>query len=69
MPVEHPLTLVSYCAAKPIRAYVEPCRVGSRLTENALFLMTAHYIPVPLEATYREAWEGVPERWRRVIMA
>lgn len=61
------LTLVSYCAAKPIRAYVEPCQVGSRLTDMPLFLTPEHYVPVPLETTYMQAWEGVPERWRRVI--
>ena len=32
-----------------------------------LFLSTEGYINVPLEATYRAAYEGVPERWRRVI--
>jgi hypothetical protein len=32
-----------------------------------LFLASARYINVALEPTYRAAWEGVPERWRRVI--
>lgn len=26
-----------------------------------------HYINVPLEATYLGAYEGVPQRWKRVI--
>jgi hypothetical protein len=26
-----------------------------------------HYVLVPLEATYRIAWEAVPRRWREVL--
>jgi len=61
------LTLVSYCSKHPTTAYVEPFRVGSRLTDMPLFLTPEHYIPVPLEATYMQAWVGVPNRWRQVI--
>jgi hypothetical protein len=61
------LTLVSYCVKHPITAYVEPFRVGSRLPDMPLFLTPEHYIPVPLESTYMQAWSGVPNRWRRVI--
>lgn len=66
-PADRPLTLVSYCAKSPITAYIEPTRVGSPLTEMPLFLTKTHYIRTPLEATYMQAWAGVPERWRRVI--
>jgi hypothetical protein len=34
-----------------------------------LFLTKTHYVHVPLEKTYVQAWAGVPERWRRVIEA
>lgn len=68
-PADRPLTLVSYCAKSPITAYIEPTRVGLPLTEMPLFLTKTHYIRTPLEATYLQAWAGVPERWRRVIEA
>jgi len=61
------LTMVSYRVTHPITAYVEPFRVGSALIEMPLFLTPEHYILVPLESTYMQAWAGVPHRWRRVI--
>jgi hypothetical protein len=68
-PADRPLGMVSYCAKSPITAYIEPTRVGSPLTEMPLFLTKTHYVRTPLEATYMQAWAGVPERWRRVIEA
>ena len=66
-PAAGPLTLVSYAAVRPLRAYVEPLRMGSCLTPMPLFLTTTHYINIPLEETYQEAWSGVPRRWQRVV--
>ena len=43
--------------------------VGDTLPEMPLFLTPEVYVPVPLEATYRAAWEGVPEFWRDVLSA
>lgn len=68
-PAELPLSLVSYCAKSPITAYIEPTRVGLPLTEMPLFLTKTHYVRTPLEATYMQAWAGVPQRWQRVIDA
>ncbi len=62
-------TLVSYAAGQPLRAYVEPLRAGDQLTAMPLFLTPTHYVNVPLEETYQEAWRGVPRRWQRVIDA
>jgi hypothetical protein len=64
---DFPLTLASYCARRPVKAYVEPARVGSILIDMPLFLTGDHYLRVPLESTYVRAWRGVPQRWRRVI--
>jgi hypothetical protein len=66
-----PLTLAAYAVRAPgiYTAYVEPLRVGAELPDMPLFLAPEHYINVPLERTYTAAWEGVPERWRRVIEA
>ena len=66
-PAALPLTLASYCAKRPIVAYVEPICVGRTLPEMPLFLTPERYIDVHLEATYMAAWRGVPQRWRRVI--
>lgn len=63
-----PLTLVSYTAGHPIKAWIEPLCVGTALTSMPLFLTTTHYIPLPLEETYTQSWVGVPERWKRVIV-
>jgi hypothetical protein len=68
-PVDKPLTLAAYAAGDPITAYVEPLAVGDALAEMPLFLEPDWYVNVPLEATYQAAWEGVPERWRRVLEA
>lgn len=66
-PPEAPLTLAAYTGTPAFRCYVEPTSVGTPLIDMPLFLSTDHYVNVPLEATYLEAWSGVPERWRRVI--
>jgi hypothetical protein len=63
-----PLTLVSYTAGYPIKAWIEPYGVGDVLTAMPLFLTKGHYIPLPLEETYNQSWSGVPARWRRVIL-
>jgi hypothetical protein len=68
-PPGEPLTLAAYTASLLPRAYVEPTAVGRVLTPMPLFLTPHHYLNVPLEATYNEAYEGVPNRWRRVIEA
>ena len=68
-PPDLPLTMASYCAKSPVKAYVEPVAVGSGLIDMPIFLTRTHYILVPLEKTYAQAWAGVPERWRRVITA
>lgn len=68
-PVDRPLTLASYSAGRPIKAYVEPSCVGRPLLEMPLFLTATHYLNVPLESTYLAAYRGIPQRWRRVIEA
>lgn len=66
-PDDAPLTLAAYSASPWCRAYVEPTAVGTPLIDMPLFFTGDHYVNVPLEATYQAAWEGVPDRWRRVI--
>jgi Protein of unknown function (DUF4058) len=66
-PKDKPLTLAAYAAAEPITCYVEPFAVGDVLADMPLFLDAEAYVYVPLEATYLAAWEGVPQRWRKVL--
>lgn len=66
-PPSKPLTLAAYTAGLQVKSYVEPFAVGDVLSEMPLFLDAGHYVNTPLEATYQAAWEGVPQRWRRVI--
>jgi hypothetical protein len=67
-PVDKPLTLAAYAAGEPIMCYVEPFAVGDVLTDMPLFLDPELYVNVPLERTYLAAWEGVPQRWRNVLV-
>ena len=62
-----PLTLVSYTAGQPVQAWIEPIAVGARLTPMPLFLTREHYVSLPLEQTYMQAWQGMPVRWQKVI--
>jgi hypothetical protein len=67
-PAGQPLTVASYEAAMPGgNAYVDTLAVGDVLPDAPLFLLPGGHVKVPLEATYREAYSGVPLRWRRVI--
>ena len=67
LPSDKPLTLVSYSAGPVKNAYIEPVAVGDVLPEMPLFLEPERYIAVPLEATYRAAFEAVPRRWQAVL--
>ena len=69
LPVDKPLTLVSYAVRPAITAFVEPTAVGWELIDMPLFLTPERYVPVPLGETYNRAWSGVPQLWRRVIEA
>ncbi len=67
LPACEPLTLAAYSAGPRKRAYVEPTAVGRELIDMPLFLEDEIYVNVPLEATYRAAYRGVPRRWQRVL--
>jgi hypothetical protein len=67
LPVAEPLTLASYTAGPPAKAYLGHLAVGGELPEMPLFLSSDRYIRVPLEATYQAAYRGVPAFWRHVL--
>ena len=60
LPKDMPLTLAAYSAGYPTTAYIEPVAVGDSLPDMALFLTPDHYVPTPLEETYRAAWAVFP---------
>ncbi|MDY3552773.1 DUF4058 domain-containing protein [Gemmata sp. JC717] len=64
-------TLAAYSAGPVKTAYVEPVAVGHVLRNMPLFLTPdgTGSIEVPLEPTYRRAFEGVPRRYRAVLEA
>ncbi|MBC8873886.1 MAG: DUF4058 family protein [Planctomycetes bacterium] len=67
LPREEPLTLVAYPAGEVKKAYVEPVATGGTLPDMPLFLAPDHYILVPLEASYQDAFEAVPKRWQEEL--
>jgi hypothetical protein len=66
-PADKPLTLAAYESGAGIRAFVEPVGVGDALIDMPLFLEPGRYVAVPLEETYRAAFDSVPRRWRTVL--
>jgi hypothetical protein len=67
-PDDLPLTLASYAwdGTEPT-AFLEPVAVGQVLLDMPLFLTAERYVNVPLEATYRSAYDGMPEIWRNIL--
>ncbi len=66
---DKPLTLSADRVARDVTTYVESIAIGAVLPDMPLFFTPERYVNVPLETTYRAAYEGVPRRWRRVIEA
>ncbi len=67
LPREKPLTLASYVGGDEKSYFVENVAVNDALPDMPLFLDPEQYVSVPLEATYRTAWEDFPLRWREVL--
>ncbi len=67
LPPGRPLTVGTFVGGRLPRVFIEPTAVGAALPEMPLFLTPDDYIRVPLEATYRSAWEAVPAYWRDVL--
>ncbi len=67
-PADRPLALVSYAwDGEEPQAYLESVAVGRPLIDMPLFLTAERYVNVPLEPTYRAAYQGMPEFWRDVL--
>src|SRR5262249_14640769 len=69
LPDDQPLTCVSYVGFPCIEVFLEPVAIGDALPEMPLFLTPEVYVPLPLDTTYRSAWEAVPTVWQEVLAA
>lgn len=72
LPSDEPLLLVSYRAAAPIveltpEAFIEPLGGGAELPDLPVWLDTDVYVKLPLERTYREAWNVCPSDFRFLV--
>jgi hypothetical protein len=67
LPPDRPLTLAAYIGGPVREAFVEAVAVGAPLPDMPLFLTPEFYVPVPLETTYRAAFDGLPAYWRDVL--
>lgn len=67
LPADQRLTLASYAAGVPLKAFVEVVAVGDSLPEMPLFLDPASYVLAPLEASYQGTWWACPEEFREKI--
>ncbi len=67
LPAAEPLTVASYASGPDVEIYVEHLTAGATLPEMPLFLNPDHYVKAPLEATYQEAYRGMPTFWRKFL--
>jgi hypothetical protein len=67
LPADTPLTLASYAAGPQVEIYLEHFAAGATLPEMPMFLRFDRYVNVPLDATYLEAYRGMPAFWRDVL--
>jgi Protein of unknown function (DUF4058) len=66
-PLDKPLTMAAYEAGSGVRAFIEPVAVGETPIDMPLFLEPGRYVAVPIEETYRLAFDSVPRRWRTTL--
>ncbi len=67
LPADEPLSCMAYTGGLIPEVFLEPVAVGKPLPEMPLFLSPRVYVPVPLEATYQDAFNAVPAYWRDVL--
>jgi hypothetical protein len=66
----HPAAIMAATAYEPgeaLRVISTLLSVGDPLPDVPLFIESDRHIAVPLETTYRDAWDVFPARWREVI--
>jgi hypothetical protein len=72
LPADEPLLLAAYRAGEdgdggsPV-AYLEPLRVGAVMPDMPAWIDPDSFVEVPLEASYRTAWEVCPADFRYLV--
>jgi hypothetical protein len=61
------LTVTSYEVDQEVAAYIEPVAVGGELPDAPLFLEPGGCVLVPMEATYRSAFEALGRTWHEIV--
>lgn len=72
LPPGKPFTLAAYVAGDlfagiEVTAYVEWIGLGDTLPDMPAYLDRQGYVPVPLEATYQQAWATCPAALRELV--
>lgn len=67
LPAGRPLTIASYQSGPTKTAWVEPISVGDPLPTMPLFLQGECYVNLPLETSYQETWDGLPEVLKQMV--
>lgn len=72
MPADEPLLLASYRVGDDLAgvlpvAFLETFRVGGVMPDMPAWLDLDSHVPVPLERTYRAAWEVCPADYRYLV--
>lgn len=68
-PPGKPLTVASYAAlgGNTFSAYVEPLAVGDPLPSVPMHLTDEYHITLPLDESYRAAWQSFPAALRSIV--
>lgn len=66
---DEPIGFASYVASDLPHVDFERAGRNGFVPTMPLFLSKTHYVDLPLEATYLEAWRHVPNRWKKVLEA
>jgi hypothetical protein len=67
-PPGKPLQVVSYLACEgKVSSFIEPLAVGDRLPDAPLFLEGGRFVQLPLESTYMQSFEAVPQHLREAV--
>jgi hypothetical protein len=69
LPPDRPLTMAAYQAEPTKTAWVEPIAVGSALPSMPLFLRGEYYVDLPLEPSYMETWNVLPQQLKQLVTA
>ena len=69
LPADKRLCLGAMQAGPDMTLHAEPLAVGDALPDLPVCLAPGRWVPVPLAATYAEAFAGTPAKYRRLLEA